>query len=532
MRRALAAAALVCSLVVAACGTTAPGRSAPPIIRQPSHFVAGLFGSAASPTIGETLTASTGTWSNGPTSFAYQWQRCSGSCTNISGQTSSSYVIQSSDAGDTIDVIVTASNAYGSASQTSSPTGTVASAGGSVPASTSGPLIDSGTTVEGQTLAVTNGSWSNSPTSYTYQWQTCSTNQTSCANISGATASTFSPTSTQAGDTLRVALVAHNASGASSPAYSQYTATVAATASAQTDCFYAPGSCGYPDPNYGNVGVPPGTSLTPTAGFTENTAGATINAEDISGELVINANNVTVQNTRITGSDTGAACTTTDGSNDLYIPAGITGTVLSHDTFTNTPGACEEEAILNHSSAVTASYIDDLGPGWPGTLNGPDALDNGDINLSNSYSIAALVITGDHVENIYTGATADVTNSVLLNPIDQTTVIFGQANSAACATDVTVTASLIAGGGYTFEPCSNQTKTPSSSAISDFQNDRLARCLTTCADNTPAISGDIHGYYPNGGFFGVDTSAYMNCTAAGSTWTNMTWDDNAAAVSC
>jgi len=82
---------------------------------------------------GQTLTASPGSWSGSPTSYAYQWQDCqSSSCTNISGATGSTYTLQSADVGKTIDVVVTASNSAGSGSATSAQTAavTAASSGG------------------------------------------------------------------------------------------------------------------------------------------------------------------------------------------------------------------------------------------------------------------------------------------------------------------------------------------------------------------------------------------------------------------
>jgi hypothetical protein len=84
--------------------------------------------------VGSMLTASTGSWTNGPTSYGYQWRDCaSGSCTNINGATSSSYTLQSGEAGDTVDVQVTANNNAGSNSATSSAVGPVTNpTGGSV----------------------------------------------------------------------------------------------------------------------------------------------------------------------------------------------------------------------------------------------------------------------------------------------------------------------------------------------------------------------------------------------------------------
>ena len=80
---------------------------------------------------GDTLTTSTGSWSNAPTSYAYQWQDCNSSgasCTAISGASSSSYALGSGDVGHTVRSVVTASNAEGSASATSGVTGVVSAA--------------------------------------------------------------------------------------------------------------------------------------------------------------------------------------------------------------------------------------------------------------------------------------------------------------------------------------------------------------------------------------------------------------------
>jgi hypothetical protein len=101
--------------------------SAPPPSPPPAPPVnTGLPTINGTTIVGSMLTATTGSWTNGPTSYAYQWRRCaSGACTNITGATGSSYALQSGDAGDTIDVQVTASNPGGSGSATSSAVGPV-----------------------------------------------------------------------------------------------------------------------------------------------------------------------------------------------------------------------------------------------------------------------------------------------------------------------------------------------------------------------------------------------------------------------
>src|SRR5258708_24962143 len=74
---------------------------------------------------GETLTASNGTWSNTPTSYAYQWRRCASdgtTCGDITGATKQTYTVATADIGHTLRVVVTASNADGKASATSDAT--------------------------------------------------------------------------------------------------------------------------------------------------------------------------------------------------------------------------------------------------------------------------------------------------------------------------------------------------------------------------------------------------------------------------
>jgi hypothetical protein len=77
---------------------------------------------------GHVLSASTGTWTHGPTGFGYQWSRCDASgsaCQSISGQTSSTYLAGAGDVGSTLRASVTATNGTASAPATSAATGPV-----------------------------------------------------------------------------------------------------------------------------------------------------------------------------------------------------------------------------------------------------------------------------------------------------------------------------------------------------------------------------------------------------------------------
>jgi hypothetical protein len=99
--------------------------------------------------VGQTLTTSNGTWTNSPTSFAYQWRRCDAQgngCSNIGGADTSSYLIRGGDNGNTIRVRVTAKNADGSATATSNATEVVKPKGSPPPTTTNGcPSSGTGT---------------------------------------------------------------------------------------------------------------------------------------------------------------------------------------------------------------------------------------------------------------------------------------------------------------------------------------------------------------------------------------------------
>lgn len=95
---------------------------------------------------------------------------------------------------------------------TDSVTATITSAGnaGDVPQPTAAPTI-TGTAQVDYTLTASTGTWTGSPTSYTYQWYSCTS--TACNPISGATASTYAPTAAVVGDEMAVEVTATNSIG-------------------------------------------------------------------------------------------------------------------------------------------------------------------------------------------------------------------------------------------------------------------------------------------------------------------------------
>ena len=175
---------------------------------------------------GETLSASTGTWSGSPTAYAYQWKRSStssGSYTDIPSATNSTYLVSESDVGYFIKAAVVASNVAGSSSAVlSSQSSAVVDI---APMSTSIPVI-SGTARTGATLTASNGSWNGLPTSYTYQWKRANTSGGTYSNIGSATSRTYELTDADIDKYIKVAVSATNGAGASTPALSAATSVV------------------------------------------------------------------------------------------------------------------------------------------------------------------------------------------------------------------------------------------------------------------------------------------------------------------
>jgi hypothetical protein len=162
-----------------------------------------------------TLTASPGIWSNTPTAYAYRWQSCNdtgSNCAAIADASASSYMLQFSDVGNTVRVQVTATNAGGSTTQSSAPSAVIAPATApwanvTPPAMTRPPAI-SGAGSVGSALTCAPGSWSDSPTGYTYHW-----NRNGHA-IAGAAGPGYTATPADGGQTVTCEVTATNAGGA------------------------------------------------------------------------------------------------------------------------------------------------------------------------------------------------------------------------------------------------------------------------------------------------------------------------------
>src|SRR5712692_7364382 len=201
MKYLLAFALLAAVAVVSTAGAralTPPSNTSPPTI-------------SGTATQGQTLTASSGSWSGTtPISYAYLWKRCNssgGNCDDRSaGQT---YTLKSGDVGHRMRVSVTATNSDGSSSALSSPTAVVA---GLAPVNTSPPKL-SGTARDGETLSVTRGSWDHNPTSFARAWLRCDSSGNNCSPISGQTGGDYRLVSADVGHRIQATVTATNQYG-------------------------------------------------------------------------------------------------------------------------------------------------------------------------------------------------------------------------------------------------------------------------------------------------------------------------------
>ena len=168
------------------------------------------------------LAALPGTWGGGkPVAFSYQWTRCDAAghaCAAITAATARSYTPTAADVGHALAVRVSAVTPAGTASASSAPTLAVASSGasgGTAPKAKTLPLIQGGNQV-GQTLTAQVGTWTGSPTSYSYQWRRCAPGGTACVAIPDAAGDSYATSPGDIGFVISLTVTAIGKGGAGS----------------------------------------------------------------------------------------------------------------------------------------------------------------------------------------------------------------------------------------------------------------------------------------------------------------------------
>jgi hypothetical protein len=149
-QRLLSLVAVVFAATVTSAGagdnqaTSAPGKLAPEGSTLPTI--------SGTPSVGQVLTGSPGTWTGPIQKYSFQWARCNSSgaaCSAIAGATQQTQLLTANDVGTTLRVSVTASNKNGATVATSNPTS---------------PVSVATTTTTTSTLPSTTTTWSTTTT--------------------------------------------------------------------------------------------------------------------------------------------------------------------------------------------------------------------------------------------------------------------------------------------------------------------------------------------------------------------------------
>jgi hypothetical protein len=161
--------------------------------------------------VGKTLSTTNGTWQGVATiTFTYQWRR---DAVNISGATSSTYVLVAADYTTDVDCVVTATNGLGSANQD---TNDISNIAGTLPIISGVPSISAETQV-GETITATAASVTGVPTPTTsWTWQRSSDGSTGWADIIGATSITYTLVAADDANYVRAVQTETNALGSDS----------------------------------------------------------------------------------------------------------------------------------------------------------------------------------------------------------------------------------------------------------------------------------------------------------------------------
>jgi hypothetical protein len=194
-----------------------------PITAAPINTVLPSF--TGTPTVGQTLTASDGTWTGTPSpTLSRKWQRDG---VDIASATGTTYLLAAGDSGKQVSVLVTGTNTVGSASASSGTA--LISAGGSAPVNTVAPTRSGGLNTIGDTITATSdGTWTGTPTpTLVRNWQR------NGVDIAGETGTTYVLAVADGGQNVRFRVTGSNASG-SATGYCADLAVTAAAAPANT----------------------------------------------------------------------------------------------------------------------------------------------------------------------------------------------------------------------------------------------------------------------------------------------------------
>jgi hypothetical protein len=146
--------------------------------------------------------------------------------------------------------------------------------------------------------------------------------------------------------------------------------------------------------------------------------------------------------------------------------------------------------------------------------------------LKDSFGLATILMSEDHIETIYFNETSfTAIHDTLLNPVDQTAMIFGNSRGGTdvtnCTNQLVILESLLAGGGCTLYPCAHAAQAGASHL--QVEGNHFARCLTAegyepNGGTHPCVGGpDAGGYFKKSGSYGVAFNYFAPAASGGAT---------------
>lgn len=247
-------------------------------------------------------------------------------------------------------------------------------------------------------------------------------------------------------------------------------------------------------PGYSNTGVPASdmSHLTPSATITVTQPGAVINGLDVHGCILVRANNVTIENTRVTGSCQASRLNIDTGSEDF---TGILIKDVEIDGMDSRAGA----GVGYSGYTCLRCNVHRVGQGLVATHN---------VTIQDSWVHDLYYSDGQHIEAVLSNGGSKILllhNSLDAPPSAGTTAAVSLFGDFATISDVMVKDNLLnAGGGYCL-----------------YAGSQRGKAYPNASDIT--VSGNTFGtkYNPKCGYAGPVADW---APGQGNTWSNNVWE--------
>jgi len=355
----------------------------------------------------------------------------------------------------------------------------------SPPSNSAVPVI-TGTSRTGETLSVSTGSWTGTPTSYSYQWQRSLTSGGSYSDIASATGNTYVASEFDVGYFIKVSVSATNGNGTSSAALSSATTAVVDIAPTNTASPVVTGTARTGETltaSKGSWTSAPNASTTyayqwkraiTVGGTYNNIASATDRTYELTDADIDKFIKVSVIATNSIGASLASLSSATSvvvDLNDSVVPTASTP-VATATGFTF--------SILNYSSSYTYALT---------TTKGTVSRVTDDVTVAGLTSGESATVTIAVTRSLYKPASKTVTGSataaltiVIQAPV--TTVAQGQASVATLA-PTTTTLPVLGANGLPVPTTTTSTIAPTPSKT--VTTTTLPRIVTTTTLGPPVV---------------------------------------------